>query len=76
MSTGPMSTDAVTRRPSTTRMDGGGVKATSAQPAAVDLATYRSLQPPWNDWDHVKARGRAWARVLADLLLGGGEGGE
>lgn len=36
---------------------------------AIDLATYRGLVPPWNDWSHVVARGRFWARVLADLLL-------
>ena len=44
--------------------------------ALIDLASYRGLQPPWNDWDHVTARGRAWARVLADLLLGSQEEGE
>jgi hypothetical protein len=38
--------------------------------AAIDLASYRGLQSPWNDWQYVTARGRAWARVLADLLLG------
>ncbi|HKI05813.1 MAG TPA: hypothetical protein VKK31_27785 [Thermoanaerobaculia bacterium] len=49
----------------------------SAQPldvAEIDLASYRGLQPPWNDWGYVTARGRLWARVLADLLLGGKEG--
>lgn len=40
--------------------------------AEVDLASYRGLQPPWNDWGHVAERGRAWARALADLLLAGG----
>ncbi|MCI0586001.1 MAG: hypothetical protein L0323_04065 [Planctomycetes bacterium] len=35
----------------------------------IDLATYRGLVPPWNDGRHVASRGRAWARVLADLLL-------
>lgn len=43
--------------------------------ATVDLATYRGLKPPWNDWRHVAARGRAWARVLAELLLSGREDG-
>jgi hypothetical protein len=50
----------------------------SARPvdeAAIDLATYRGLQAPWNDWRHVVSRGRFWARVLADLLLGA-KGGE
>ena len=50
----------------------------SAQPvdvAEIDLASYRGLLPPWNDWEYVTSRGRLWARVLADLLLGGkGEG--
>lgn len=39
----------------------------------IDLASYRGLIPPWNDWEHVTARGRAWAGTLADLLLGGEE---
>ena len=38
--------------------------------AAVDLVTYRGLQPPWNDWQHVAARGRFWAETLARLFLG------
>jgi hypothetical protein len=45
----------------------------SAKPvdaAEIDLASYRGLQAPWNDWQHVAARGRFWAGVLADLLLG------
>jgi hypothetical protein len=44
----------------------------SARPvdiAEIDLASYRGLQPPWNDWEHVASRGRWWAEVLADLLL-------
>jgi len=48
----------------------------SAQPvdvAEIDLASYRGLQPPWNDWQHVTSRGRVWGRVLAELLLGGKE---
>lgn len=36
----------------------------------IELATYRGLRKPWNDWQHVRRRGRVWARVLADLLLG------
>lgn len=46
----------------------------SAQPvdvAEIDLASYRGLAPPWNDWDHVASRGRAWASVLAGLPLEG-----
>ncbi|HEX9944081.1 MAG TPA: hypothetical protein VGG03_18880 [Thermoanaerobaculia bacterium] len=51
----------------------------AAQPvdaAAIDLATYRGLQPPWNDWRYVAARGRLWAQGLARFLLEGKEGGE
>ncbi len=40
--------------------------------AEVDLASYRGLRPPWNDWQHLGKRGRFWARLLADELLGGG----
>ncbi len=46
----------------------------SAQPvdvAEIDLTSYRGLRPPWNDWEYVVARGRSWARILADLLLNG-----
>jgi hypothetical protein len=39
--------------------------------AQVDLKTYRALRTPWNDWSHVAARGRLWARVLARIALGG-----
>lgn len=35
----------------------------------IELASYRDLVAPWNDWNHVAARGRVWARALADLLL-------
>lgn len=44
----------------------------SARPvdvAEIDLASYRGLQPPWNDWEYVALRGRWWAEVLADLLF-------
>jgi hypothetical protein len=50
----------------------------AAQPidvAEIDLTTYRGLRAPWNDWRHVADRGRAWSRVLAELLLNGEEGG-
>jgi hypothetical protein len=46
----------------------------AAQPVdatTVDLATYRSLQAPWNDWGYVAARGRLWAQGLARLFLEG-----
>ncbi len=43
-----------------------------AQPSdapEIDLATYRGLVPPWNDWQYLAARGRHWAGVLAASLL-------
>jgi hypothetical protein len=40
--------------------------------AQIDLKAYRGLRPPWNDWSHVVARGRAWAGVVARVALGGG----
>jgi hypothetical protein len=39
--------------------------------AEIDLRQYRGLRPPWNDWQHVVARGRAWALVVARTALGG-----
>jgi hypothetical protein len=39
--------------------------------AAVDLATYKGLCPPWNRWDHVAARGRAWAPIVARIAMAG-----
>lgn len=39
--------------------------------AAVDLGTYKGIVAPWNDWSHLSARGRHWARVLATALLNG-----
>jgi len=38
----------------------------------VDLRSYKGLAAPWNDWKHLAARGRHWAGVLAQGLLGGG----
>jgi hypothetical protein len=40
--------------------------------AEVDLATYRDLVAPWNDWSHLAKRGRHWAEVLVPGRLGGG----
>jgi hypothetical protein len=37
--------------------------------AAVDLSSYRGLRPPWNDWSHVAARGREWAKLVARTAL-------
>lgn len=40
--------------------------------AGVDLRHYRALQPPWNDWAHVAARGRHWAQAVARVALESG----
>lgn len=37
--------------------------------AKIDLANYRGLQSPWNDWRHVAARGRSWAPVAARVAM-------
>lgn len=37
--------------------------------AGLDLASYRALVPPWQDWGHVTTRGRVFAGVLSRLLL-------
>jgi hypothetical protein len=36
----------------------------------VALHSYRELVAPWTDWDHLVARGRHWARLLAPMVLG------
>jgi hypothetical protein len=41
--------------------------------AGVDLATYKDLVAPWNDWSHLARRGRDWARTLAGAVLSGDE---
>ena len=46
--------------------------AAPADLAEIDLRHYRALQPPWNEWGHVAARGRHWAQVLARVVLEGG----
>ena len=35
----------------------------------IDLASYRGLVAPWNDWGHLRARGRHFATALAPLAL-------
>jgi hypothetical protein len=50
----------------------GLAAAAPADLGSIDLATYRGLDPPWNDWDHVATRGRHWATVVAGLALGAG----
>lgn len=46
--------------------------AAPSDAAAVDLGTYKGLDAPWNDWAHLRARGRHWASVLARSQLAGG----
>ena len=44
-----------------------------AQPSdqnRIDLSTYRGLNPPWNTWDHLSARGRDLGKLLAPSALG------
>ncbi len=50
-------------------------EASPTDAVSIDLATYRGLVAPWNDWSHLRSRGRHWARSLAPVLLdpGGGE---
>ncbi len=36
----------------------------------IDLSTYRGLNAPWNEWEHLKARGRHFGELLAPLSLG------
>ncbi len=40
--------------------------------AEIDLADYRGLVPPWDEWDHVASRGRSWAPVIAAVAMGVG----
>ena len=52
-------------------------RATPSDAPQVDLRTYKSLVAPWNDWEHLAARGRRWARVLTSATLDrGSSGGE
>lgn len=44
----------------------------SARPSdlvEVDLTTYRGLSAPWTDWDHLQARGRTWASLVARVAM-------
>ena len=49
-------------------------EASPTDAPSIDLATYRGLVPPWNDWPHLRSRGRHWARILAQVLLDAGGG--
>lgn len=42
---------------------------TPADIAEIDLKAYRGLQSPWDDWQHVVARGRSWASVVARVAM-------
>jgi hypothetical protein len=35
----------------------------------VELAMYRGLLHPWNDWSHLSARGRHWAPIVAAVAM-------
>jgi len=39
--------------------------------AEIDLATYRGLRQPWNDWNRVTQYGRHWAPIVARIALEG-----
>jgi hypothetical protein len=45
--------------------------AAPADKSDVNLAQYRGIKPPWNDWRHLAARGRYWAERLAPIVLEG-----
>jgi hypothetical protein len=47
-------------------------RLTAAAPSdapEIDLASYKGLVAPWNDWSHLAARGRHWGGVFAAGLL-------
>lgn len=46
-------------------------RAEPSDRAGIDLSTYRGLTAPWNDWAHLKARGRHFGSLLAPLSLQG-----
>ncbi|MBI3204733.1 MAG: hypothetical protein HYZ29_24575 [Myxococcales bacterium] len=49
-----------------------GERLAEARPAdapEVDLASYRGLMPPWNDWALLASSGRGWAVTIARLSL-------
>jgi hypothetical protein len=50
-------------------------RASPSDAPRVELGTYKALVAPWNGWDHVAARGRHWAQVLAASLLRRDAGG-
>ena len=42
--------------------------------AEIDLRSYKGLLQPWNDWSRLRARGKAWATIVARLALGPRDG--
>jgi len=53
-----------------------GERLAAASPsdgAGIDLRSYRGLTPPWNDWDYLATRGRAWAAIVAQCALAEGD---
>ena len=44
-------------------------RAVPSDAPQVDLRTYKNLVAPWNDWEHLTARGRHWARALTGAAL-------
>src|SRR5207237_583661 len=43
--------------------------AAPADKTDIDLTQYRGITPPWNDWGHLAARGRYWARRMSRIWL-------
>jgi hypothetical protein len=35
----------------------------------VDLAAYKGIRPPWNDWNHLQELGRQWSARLAKWTM-------
>ncbi len=46
-------------------------QAAPADLADVDLSSYRGIQPPWNQWQHIACAGRKWASVVSEVALEG-----
>jgi hypothetical protein len=44
-------------------------RAEAVDLAKADLTTYRRFVAPWSSWEHVRDRGRAWSKVVAELAM-------
>jgi hypothetical protein len=44
-------------------------RAEPVDAASVDVSSYRGLVAPWTSWEHVRDRGRAWSKIVADLAM-------